>query len=190
MATLVLGIDDQVGQLVAKRLVDQVSLTVFSSKTVTGQVGDPHKAATYVDLLEDVDVVYSNFMGMDVDWKLEALFEAIRQTKANVRTVVRSVVGVDDEATQPVSYPGITDPVTFLKQQRYAIKIVDEAELPYTVFRAAPVAVTATDDVLLINEGQPVNPAPITAEALAAVVAQELVEPQHVGQSLAVVGKN
>lgn len=194
---LILGVDQPVGQLVATQLVTHADVEVvgFAETPVSGLPltaqynGDARKAATYLPALADVDTIYSDFTGLDVDWKLEAVFEALRQRRQSVRTVMRSVAGVDDELTGELTYPGIDDPKTYLKQQRYGIKIVDEAELPYTVLRPVLDNVAGSDQVQLINEGEPVPVQPVTEAALAQVVVDELVSATHVNQSLAVIGQ-
>ena len=194
---LILGVDQPVGQLVATQLATHADVEVvgFAETPVSGLPltaqynGDARKAATYLPALADVDTIYSDFTGLDVDWKLEAVFEALRQQRQSVRTVMRSVAGVDDELTGELIYPGIDDPKTYLKQQRYGIKIVDEAELPYTVLRPVLDNVAGSDQVQLINEGEPVPVRPVTEAALAQVVVDELVSATHVNQSLAVIGQ-
>ncbi|HBF74185.1 MAG TPA: saccharopine dehydrogenase, partial [Lactobacillus sp.] len=119
---LILGIDQPVAQLVASQLND-VAVVGFSEVDETADFyGDARKAATYVEAIKGVDVIYSDFIGMDVDWKLEAVFTALRQQHQSVRTVMRSVVGIDQEVDGTLTYPGITDVKEFLKQQRYGIK--------------------------------------------------------------------
>lgn len=194
---LILGVDQPVGQLVATQLATHADVEVvgFAETPVSGLPltaqynGDARKAATYLPALADVDTIYSDFTGLDVDWKLEAVFEALRQRRQSVRTVMRSVAGVDDELTGELTYPGIDDPKTYLKQQRYGIKIVDEAELPYTVLRPVLDNVAGSNQVQLINEGEPVPVRPVTEAALAQVVVDELVSAAHVNQSLAVIGQ-
>jgi uncharacterized protein YbjT (DUF2867 family) len=194
---LILGVDQPVGQLVATQLATHADVEVVgfaetpvSELPLTAQYnGDARKAATYLPALADVDTIYSDFTGLDVDWKLEAVFEALRQRRQSVRTVMRSVAGVDGEVTGELTYPGIDDPKTYLKQQRYGIKIVDEAELPYTVLRPVLDNVAGSDQVQLINEGEPVPVRPVTEAALAQVVVDELVSAAHVNQSLAVIGQ-
>lgn len=194
---LILGVDQPVGQLVATQLATHPDIEVvgFAEAPVSGLPltaqynGDARKAATYLPALADVDTVYSDFTGLDVDWKLEAVFEALRQRHQSVRTVMRSVAGVDDELTGKLTYPEIDDPKTYLKQQRYGIKIVDEAEHPYTVLRPVLDDANGSNQFQLINEGEPVPVRPVTEVALAQVVVDELVSATHVNQSLAVIGQ-
>lgn len=186
---LILGIDQPVAQLVAKQLTN---LTVVGFSEVDEAAdfhGDARKAATFLDVISDVDVIYSDFTGMDVDWKLEAVFEALRQKRHRVRTVMRSVAGIDEEVTDSLTYPGIIDVDEFLKQQRYGIKVVDEAEMPYTVLRPIIDDQNGASEVALVNEGQPVANKPVTTAAFAQVVADEIKRGTHVNQSIAVIAK-
>ncbi len=186
---LILGIDQPVAQLVAKQLND-VAVVGFSEVDETADFcGDARKAATYMEAVKGVDIIYSDFIGMDVDWKLEAVFTALRKQQQTVRTVMRSVAGIDQEVDGTLTYPGITDVKEFLKQQRYGIKIVDEAEMPYTVFRPIIDDQTGSAQVQLINEGQPVPVKPVSAAAFAQVVFDEIQNGTHVNQSIAVIGQ-
>ncbi|WP_203651945.1 NAD(P)H-binding protein [Secundilactobacillus yichangensis] len=186
---LILGVDQPVAQLVAKQLTE-MTVIGFSEMDKTADFhGDARKAATYLDVISGVDVIYSDFTGMDVDWKLEAVFTALRQKQQQVRTVMRSVAGIDEEVTDTLTYPGVADVDEFLKQQRYGIKIVDETEMPYTVLRPIIDDQNGEGEVQLINEGQPVPDKPVTEAAFARVVADELQNGTHINQSIAVVGK-
>lgn len=186
---LILGSDQPVAQLVAQRLT---GAEVIGFSETAGQAqfsGDARKAATFMAAVQDIDVIYSDFIGLDVDWKLEAVFEALRQQHQQVRTVMRSVAGIDHELTGEWVYPGIEDPETFLKQQQYAIKIVDEAEMPYTVLRPL-IKTTGASTCQLINEGQPVPVKPVTPAVYAQVAADEILNGTHVNQSIAIVGQS
>ncbi|MTV81380.1 NAD(P)H-binding protein [Secundilactobacillus folii] len=187
---LILGIDHPVAKLIAARLkgIEVIGFSEDGNSAAQYQ-GDARKAATYEEAVKDVDVIYSDFTGMDVDWKLEAVFEALRRQRQQVRTVMRSVAGIDHELTGKWTYAGIDDSASFLKQQRYAIKIVDEAEMPYTVLRPL---ISAKGDTAyqLVNEGQPVAVKPVTPETYAKVAAGEILDGTHVNQSIAIVGKS
>lgn len=186
---LILGIDQPIAQLVAKQL-SGMTVVGFSEVDQTADFyGDARKAATYLPAVADVDIIYSDFTGMDVDWKLEAVFAALRQQQQQVRTVMRSVAGIDQEVVGSLGYPEIDDTDEFLKQQRYGIKIVDEAEMPYTILRPIIDDQTGDSQVQLINEGKPVPVKPITGAAFAQVVVDEIQNGTHVNQSIAVIGK-
>ncbi|MFC6254715.1 NAD(P)H-binding protein [Secundilactobacillus hailunensis] len=186
---LILGSDQPVAQLVAKQLTG-MEVAGFSEVDKNADFyGDARKAATYMEAVKGVDVIYSDFVGMDVDWKLEAVFTALRKQQQTVRTVMRSVAGIDQEVDGPLTYSGITDVKEFLKQQRYGIKIVDEAEMPYTVLRPIINDETGSNQVQLINEGQPVPVKPVSAAAFAQVVVDEIQNGAHVNQSIAVIGQ-
>ncbi|GAW99991.1 NAD(P)H-binding protein [Secundilactobacillus mixtipabuli] len=186
---LILGIDQPVAQLMAEQLTEMEVVGFSEGDKNADFYGDARKAATYMEAVKGVDVIYSDFVGMDVDWKLEAVFTALRKQQQTVRTVMRSVAGIDQEVDGPLTYAGITDVKEFLKQQRYGIKIVDEAEMPYTVLRPIIDDEIGSTQVQLINEGQPVPVKPVSAAAFAQVVVDEIQNGTHVNQSIAVVGK-
>lgn len=189
---LILGIDQPVAQQIAEQLTE-MTVVGFAEDPVKGvpldqQVnGDARKAKTYQNAVQDVDVIYSDFIGMDVDWKLEAVFAAIREAGTQCRTVMRSVAGIDNEVTETLHYEGVSDTGEFLKQQRYAIKIVDEAELPYTILRPVAVVPETSGSVQLINEGEPVPAQPVSETDFVRVVVDELRHSTHLNQSIAVI---
>ncbi len=77
---LILGIDQPVAQLVAKQLND-VAVVGFSEVDETADFcGDaPAKQLLIWKQLKE-DIIYSDFIGMDVDWKLEAVFTALESS--------------------------------------------------------------------------------------------------------------
>lgn len=186
---LILGSSQPIAQLVSEQLPGFEVVRFSEIATDDAEFhGDARKAATYIEAIQNIDVIYSDFIGMDVDWKIEAVFETLRQAGKQVRTVMRSVAGVDGEVIGGLHYPEITDTEEFLKQQRYAIKIVDEAEMPYTILRPI-IDDNGSTAVTLINEGLPVPAKPITSAAFAKVAAAEIVHGKHLNQSIAVIGK-
>jgi len=184
---LILGATS-LGQLVAQQLVDQQAGTVRVLHEATDDLpaalassvvefsGDLTKEATYVDALQDAPIIFSALEGMDVDLDFEALFDAQYHNQLRLtRFVMLSTAGVDHEATGELVYPGITDVKEYLNQQRYAAKLVDEAEFPYTILRPVTLTTEVAQDPQIIKEGEPV-PAGTVSQATVAQVAVDLLK--------------
>jgi len=195
---LVIGAND-LGQSVARQLADQPQATVrllhaptekvaaSLATRVTDLTGDLTQAATYGPALQDSPVVFSALEGLDVDVAFEELFDAqYRQRLPLTRFVMLSTAGVDHEVTGDLTYPGIDDVAEYLNQQRYAAKLVDEAEFPYTILR--PVTLTAGPQATatIVDEGQPVPAGSVSRETVASVAVDLLVNGGHDYQSLAI----
>jgi len=182
---LILGAAQPVAKLVAAQLQgqDQYNLRLWST-------GDPHKAAAYMDAVKNADIIYSDFTGMDVDWNIEAVTEAMRQQENNsARFIFRSVSGIDGELTNSAQYTGIQDKEKFLDQQRYAIKMIDEAEIPYTILRVGNVIDGPKTDFTIYNEGNQIPFGNVSCETLATIVVDEISNAAHVNQSIGIIEK-
>lgn len=184
---LILGATS-LGQLVAQRLVERqagtvrilhepaTSLSTSLAGTVTEFSGDLTKEATYVDALQDAPIIFSALEGMDVDLAFEALFDAQYHNQLKLtRFVMLSTAGVDHEVTGELDYLGIDDVKEYLNQQRYAAKLVDEAEFPYTILRPVTLTTEVAQDPQIIKEGEPV-PSGTVSQATVAKVAVDLLE--------------
>ncbi|WP_143463831.1 NAD(P)-binding oxidoreductase [Levilactobacillus enshiensis] len=176
------------GQLVAQQLVEQqvgtvrvlhdaaTSLPAKLAGAVTAFSGDLTKETTYVDALQDAPIIFSALEGMDVDLAFEALFDAQYHNQLKLtRFVMLSTAGVDHEVTGEMSYPGITDVKEYLNQQRYAAKLVDEAEFPYTILRPVTLTTDIAQTPQIIKEGEPV-PSGTVSQATVAKVAVDLLK--------------
>ncbi|WP_407889951.1 NAD(P)-binding oxidoreductase [Levilactobacillus sp. N40-8-2] len=187
------------GQSVARQLAAQVDSTVRIVHTakeqlpadladqVTAFTGDLTKEATYQEVLKGQPIIFSALTGMDVDLAFEALFDAqYHQQLQLTRFVMLSTAGVDQEVTGELDYPGITDVKEYLNQQRYAAKLVDEAEFPYTILR--PVTLTTDPETTpkIIKEGAVVPAGHVSRETVATVASQIVINGGYDYQSLAI----
>jgi uncharacterized protein YbjT (DUF2867 family) len=199
MTTYVIVGATTLGQSVARQLVDQAGSTVRIvhsaqeqlpadlADQVTEFTGDLTKEASYQEALKDQPIIFSALTGMDVDLAFEALFDAqYHQRLQLTRFVMLSTAGVDQEVTGELDYPGITDVKEYLNQQRYAAKLVDEAEFPYTILRP----ITLTDDPAttpkIIKEGEAVPAGYVSRETVATVATQIVINGGYDYQSLAI----
>ncbi|MFC6260973.1 NAD(P)-binding oxidoreductase [Levilactobacillus fujinensis] len=187
------------GQLVAQQLIDLQAGTVRilhdtaddlpASITAKATVfsGDLTKEATYDDALKDAPVIFSALEGMDVDLAFEALFDAQYHHQLKLtRFIMLSTAGVDQEVSGELTYPGIDDSKEYLNQQRYAAKLVDEAEFPYTILRPVTLVATAASEPQIIKEGNAVPAGTVSQMTVAQVVVDLLQNGGADYQSLAI----
>lgn len=187
------------GQLVAQQLASQTDATVrvlcgpkdtvapALAQQVTVLNGDLTQEATYGPALQDQPVVFSALSGMDVDLAFEALFDAqYHQRLTLMRFVMLSTAGVDQEVTGDLVYPGITDVKEYLNQQRYAAKLVDEAEFPYTILRPVTLSDEANRAPQIIKEGAAVPAGTVPRETVAQVAVKLMTVGGADYQSLAI----
>lgn len=188
-----------IGQAVAKSLLTQADVTVrvihATDETlpadlaaqVTDISGDLHQADTYVAALQDKPIIFSALTGADVDWAFEELFDAQYHHQLPLtRFVMLSTAGVDKEVTGDLDYGDISDVPEYLNQQRYAAKLVDEAEFPYTILRPVTLVDGPATPAKIIDEGQPVPAGTVSRETVAQVAVDLLVNGGHDYQSLAI----
>ncbi|XIF20603.1 MAG: NAD(P)-dependent oxidoreductase [Acetilactobacillus jinshanensis] len=126
---------------------------------------------------------------MDVDLDFEALFDAISQVMPPLHQfLMLSHAGIDDEVTGHVKFPGVENVAEYLNEQRYAAKVVDESEIPYTILR--PVTMTrrpTSTRPKIIEEGQSVANGKVSYQNVAQV-ALDVIEGQlYVNQSIAII---
>ncbi|WP_203639596.1 NAD(P)-binding oxidoreductase [Levilactobacillus wangkuiensis] len=187
------------GQTVARQLAQQPDTTVrvlhATTETLTADVaslvtefsGDLTAEATYVAPLQDNPIIFSALSGMDVDLAFEALFDAqYHQRLKLARFVMLSTAGVDQEVTGDLAYPGIDNVKEYLNQQRYAAKLVDEAEFPYTILRPVTLTDGAGRDPQIIKEGNPVPAGTVSHETVARVAVDLMRDGGYDYQSLAI----
>lgn len=187
------------GQSVAQQLATQADATVrllsapdevvapALAQQVTVLTGDLTQEATYGPALQDQPIIFSALSGMDVDLAFEALFDAqYHQRLTLTRFVMLSTAGVDQEVTGDLGYPGITDVKEYLNQQRYAAKLVDEAEFPYTILRPVTLSDDAKRDPQIIKEGAAVPAGTVPRETVAQVAVQLMTDGGADYQSLAI----
>jgi len=154
---------------------------------VTELTGDLTAEATYNEALKDNPVVISTLAGMDVDLTFEALFDAQYHQRLSLkRFVMLSTAGVDQEVTGDLDYAGITDVKEYLNQQRYAAKLVDEAEFPYTILRPVTLNDGPTTAAKILREGESVPAGTVSRETVAQVAVKLAQTGGYDYQSLAI----
>ncbi|WP_255552514.1 NAD(P)H-binding protein [Lactobacillus sp. Sy-1] len=143
----------------------------------------------YLPFISEVNFVLSFLGPMDVDLAFEGLFDAIRSSQVKIEDfVMLSTAGIDNEVEGTMKYPDdVKDVDEYLKQQRYAIKVVDEAEIPYTILRPATLVYQAEGELQIYDEGQPMPAGIVSRETVAQVAVSAITSHQYVNQSIGLV---
>ncbi|MDO4903252.1 MAG: NAD(P)H-binding protein [Limosilactobacillus sp.] len=163
---------DQLSQMIMKQMPDAVAMTSFK---IEFQQGDQ---LCWLPLLSD-----------PVDEQVLELAKLIDQSIFLPRKIVMlSMAGTADDADEASLNQWYGKKAQeYLWAHQYAIKMVDEFELPYTIIRALP----ATDNshATITDEGQPLTGTGVSDSALADVITKVLQSDRYNGKSIGVSTK-
>ncbi|KRL71742.1 hypothetical protein FC95_GL000858 [Lentilactobacillus kefiri DSM 20587 = JCM 5818] len=152
--------------------------------------GDLESAEKYEEVLPDTNLLFIAVGPNDADLYLEALFEAVDEIQPPISDIVMlSYAGVDDELDGSVEYPDVKDQEEFIKQQRYAIKIVDESEIPYSIVRMSQLKDMHTTHYELYNEGSKMPVRTVSPQAVAKLAYEMLIEQKLINHSIGITDK-
>ncbi|MBZ3777262.1 NAD(P)H-binding protein [Lentilactobacillus otakiensis] len=150
--------------------------------------GDLESADEYAKVLPETDLLFIAVGPNDADLYLESLFEAVDEVQPPIADIVMlSYAGVDDELTGSVDYDGVKDQEEFIKQQRYAIKIVDESEIPYSIIRMGQLKDNQVADYELFNEGTKMPVSTVSPQAVAKLAYEMLIEQKLINHSVGII---
>ena len=150
--------------------------------------GDLESADEYAKVLPETDLLFIAVGPNDADLYLESLFEAVDEVQPPIADIVMlSYAGVDDELTGSVDYDGVKDQEEFIKQQRYAIKIVDESEIPYSIIRMGQLKDNQVADYELFNEGPKMPVSTVSPQAVAKLAYEMLIEQKLINHSVGII---
>lgn len=150
--------------------------------------GDLESAEEYAKILPNTNLLFIAVGPNDADLYLESLFEAIDEVQPPISDIVMlSYAGVDDELNGSVEYAGVKDKEEFMKQQRYAIKIVDESEIPYSIIRMSQLKDEPISDYRLFNEGNKMPVGTVSSRSVAKLAYDMLVEQKLINHSVGII---
>ena len=182
---LILGNAGSLGELIQRKLSLNSGYRTFLFN------GSKDQRRSYLNFLSDTNVIVSLLGPMDVDLAFEALFAAIHRIQPPLKQfIMLSSAGINHEVKGSLNHPGINNLKEYIDEQQYAIKIVDEEELPYTILR--PVNLTNrkfSHRPMIINEGHPVPAGVVSYQTLADLVDQIIDNQSYLNRSIAVVDK-
>ena len=119
---------------------------------------------------------------------MEAIVEALDQVNPSLQQfVMLSTAGIDNELLGTVVYPGVENNKEYLNQQRYAAKLVDEYEIPYTILRPVRIVDDSVGKLEVIDEGENMDYGEVSADSVAKIAAQVVEYQQFVNQSVGLI---
>ncbi|WP_283679962.1 NAD(P)-binding oxidoreductase [Lentilactobacillus sp. Marseille-Q4993] len=152
--------------------------------------GDFESVSDYQKTIGAVDGVISVLGPNDVDLAFDALFDAYYELMPAIeRFIMVTVSGLDDEVQPPRTYEGVADQREFIKQQRYAAKIVDESEIPYTIIRAGRLISKTDSEWQLFKENEPMPNGEVSDKVLAKFIVSLVINNDHLNESVGILNK-
>ncbi|GAY72557.1 NAD(P)H-binding protein [Lentilactobacillus kosonis] len=150
--------------------------------------GDFNSEADYQGALAEVKIIVTVLGPLDSDLYFDQLFDAIFDAEIQLdHFIMVTYSGIDNEVIGGREYSEVTDIDEFIKQQRYAAKIVDEAEMPYTIIRAGRLTEGIPSEVKLYAEGQLMPNNSLSYNSLAELVSQTITTHSHINESIGAV---
>ncbi|MEJ6400039.1 NAD(P)H-binding protein [Nicoliella lavandulae] len=181
---LVLGSQKPIARL-AIQLLNQRDVRVVE---LDDEAVDLTYEKTYLPMIKDVNVIISFLGPLDVDLAFEGLFDAIRATNVQIEAfVILSTAGIDNEVVGKLHYQDVDNVREYFNQQRYAIKVVDEAEIPYTVLRPVTMVNQDSTPVTIYDEGQSMPAGTVSRETVAEIAVAAAVDGKYKNQSIGLV---
>lgn len=138
--------------------------------------------------LQDADQILFDLDEVDADLMTEAVIDIIvKQRYSFEKLVYLTRLGIDLEYSDQSFANSKIEYAEYLKQQRYAIKLIDELEQPYTVIRIPELKVTNNPQPRIISEGQKIKQASVSHETIHEVLLKIMLTNQFDNQSIAVL---
>ncbi|EKK21022.1 NAD(P)H-binding protein [Fructilactobacillus florum] len=106
------------------------------------------------------------------------------------RIIMVATAGIDQEVQGSLKYNEIDDVPEYLREQRYAVKVIDETEVPYTIFRPGDLVAGGTRPINLFAEGTQMPAGEVSYETMASLVMQAVVTDRFLNQSVGVVASS
>lgn len=178
---LMIGNQFDLANRVSQELSNQYSVSILDNI-------DFNNEKNYLDSLVNTNIICFWLNQFDADLAMEALIAALDQVNPPIEQfVVLSVAGIDDELTTDAVYENIDDVKEYLNQQRYAVKLVDEYELPYTVLRPVKIVDHTVGDLDVIDEGRPMPFGEVSTDSIAKTAAKVVKYQQFINQSIGLI---
>lgn len=179
---LIIGNFHQIGQKVKDMLSDQYDVTMLDDV-------DFENINMYADNLIDVSIIYTFLEPLDVDLEIGSLIQALDIINPPLKQfIMLSTAGIDNELhDKAVNYEGVDNNQEYLNQQRYAVKLVDEYEIPYTILRPVRIVDELYGKLEIIDEGQAMNFGKVSADSIAKIAVKVVEYQQFINQSIGLI---
>lgn len=178
---LIIGNFHQLGQKVYDKLSNQYEVNLLDGI-------DFEDVSVYADNLEGVNVIYTFLGPHDVDLQISAVIQALDRVNPPLEQfIMLSTAGIDNELTEEVTYPDVDNNREYLNQQRYAVKLVDEYEIPYTILRPVKIIDDLSGELDIIDEGISMQYGHVSADSVANTAAKVVEYGQFINQSIGLI---
>lgn len=178
---LIIGNFHQLGQKVYDKLSNQYEVNLLDGI-------DFEDVSAYADNLEGVNVIYTFLGPHDVDLQISAVIQALDRVNPPLEQfIMLSTAGIDNELTEEVTYPDVDNNREYLNQQRYAVKLVDEYEIPYTILRPVKIIDDLSGELDIIDEGISMQYGHVSADSVANTAAKVVEYGQFINQSIGLI---
>ncbi|MCY9805939.1 NAD(P)H-binding protein [Lentilactobacillus senioris] len=138
--------------------------------------------------LKDVNVIYCNLPAEDIDQNILTVFEVLRsQQQVLDRFILLTEVGVNGELNDQAQLTAEQREIRW--QQQYAIKIIDEEEINYTVIRQSPLTNPGSDKLTIYQEGTPMPQGTVSVTNVAKISLEALFTEKFVNQSIGLIDR-
>lgn len=196
---LILGANGKIAKLVEDQLLSQTdhSMKLFLRKPSRANVedanretvigGDSNNADDLTKTLTDIDIVYANLAGANIESQAKTVTEAMK--KAGVKRLIWiSSLGVYDEV--PGNFGKWNHEMLddgYLPTYAAAAKVIENSGLDYTLIRPAWLSNKNIVSYEITLKGQPFKGTEVSRKSIADVVVNLINDPsQHIGDSLGV----
>lgn len=196
---LVLGANGRIAQLATKQLLanDRNHLTLFlrnasrladaASDRVKVVDGDADNEADLKAAMADVDIVYANLAGDNIEDQAKTVVAAMDATDVR-RLIWISTLGIYDEV--PGKYGEFNHKMLdggYLETYSAAAKVIEGSDLDYTIIRPAWLSNRDEIDYETTQKGEPFKGTEVSRKSIAALVTQLVADPtQSIHASLGV----
>ncbi len=178
---LIIGNFHHLGQKVYDKLSSQYEVNLLDGI-------DFEDVSAYADNLEGVNVIYTFLGPLDVDLQIGAVIQALDRVNPPLEQfIMLSTAGIDNELTEEVTYPDVDNNKEYLNQQRYAVKLVDEYEIPYTILRPVEIVDEQTGELDVIDEGISMQYGRVSADNVANTAVKVVEYQQFINQSIGLI---
>lgn len=178
---LIIGNFHQLGQKVYDKLSNQYEVNLLDGI-------DFEDVSAYADNLEGINVIYTFLGPHDVDLQISAVIQALDRVNPPLEQfIMLSTAGIDNELTEEVTYPDVDNNREYLNQQRYAVKLVDEYEIPYTILRPVKIIDDLSGELDIIDEGISMQYGHVSADSVANTAAKVVEYGQFINQSIGLI---
>ncbi|MCF6515410.1 NAD(P)H-binding protein [Lactobacillus sp. S2-2] len=140
------------------------------------------------DNLNKVDFLLFDLDEVDADLITEDVIDVVLKNHNKFDKIIYLTrLGIDLEYDDQSFSNQQIDYQEYLKQQRYAIKLIDELEQPYTIIRIPELKESLTRNPTIVSEGKEIKSANVSHETITDILVKVILTNDYDNQSIAVL---